>query len=350
MSTNGRNNEFDDVIADITKMFKNRGNKGGGNGSGQPPSDGPNFRSFLPIAVVAFLVFCGFNSFYTVQADEEAVVTRFGAFLYSNGPGLHFKVPFVDKVYHVSKRRQEQEFGYRKSTSRRAKGTLTDESQMLTGDLNLADVEWMVQYQVANPEKYLFKVKDVERTIRDVSMSAMRRVVGDQLVGEVLTTGRAAIASRVAELMQLTLDQYDMGLLILLVELQSVDPPDQVKAAFNDVTAAKQEQEQDINKAEREYNRVIPEARGRAEKVQAEAEGYAVRIVNRAKGEAEYFARVYESYIKAPDITQKRLYIQAMEEVFGNSDSFVVVDEKVSGLLPVFGGLDGKILAPNKAH
>ena len=329
---NGKDKDFEDVIADITNLFKNRKSSG----QNQQPPDGPSLRNFLPIIIVAALVLAGFNSFYTVQADEEAVVTQFGRYQSSNGPGLHFKLPFVEQVYKVSKRRMEQEFGYRKATRRQAKGSLTDESQMLTGDLNLADVEWMVQYQVSDPRKYLFHVRDVERTIRDVSMSAMRRIVGDQLVGEVLTTGRAEIATRVAEYMQETLDHYDMGLEVLLVELQSVDPPDQVKAAFNDVTAAKQEQEQAINKAEREYNRIIPEARGRAQKMQADADAYAVNIVNRAKGEAEHFSKVYAAYSKAPDITRKRLYLEAMEEVFLKSDKFTIVDSKISGLLPIF--------------
>ena len=342
MQGNGRGNEFDDVIADISKMFKNRGGRGSGQGGGDghPPA-GPSLQNILPVVLVAVLVLAGFNAFFTVQQEEEAVVTRFGAFHTTKGPGLHFKVPFVDKVYKVSKSVQEQEFGYRKATRRRAKGTLTDESQMLTGDLNLADVEWMVQYRVADPEKYLFSVKDVERTIRDVSMSAMRRVVGDQLVGEVLTTGRAEIASRVAELMQNTLSEYNMGLRITLVELQSVDPPNQVKAAFNDVTAAKQEQEQDINNAEQEYNRVIPKARGTADKMQADAEGFAVDVVNRAKGEAEYFAKIYEAYKKAPEITKKRLYLETMEYIYSNSENLTVVDEKVKGLIPIFGKLDG---------
>lgn len=333
----GRGNDFDDVVADITKMFKNKGYRGKNGGNGQSPPETPDLKGILPIILVALAVYIGYHSFYTVQQQEEAVVTRFGAYLSSNGPGLHFKVPIVDRVYHVSKSVLEQEFGYRKNTSRRAKGgQLRNESQMLTGDLNLADVEWMVQYRVADPKAYLFNVKDVERTIRDVSMSAMRRIVGDQLVGEVLTTGRAQIASRVASLMQKTLDEYQTGLKITTVELQSVDPPDEVKAAFNDVTAAKQEQEQDINKAEREYNRVIPEARGQAEKKLAEAEGFAIKVVNEAKGEVEYFIKLYESYSKAPEITRTRLYIETMEQVFSNTDSFTVVDEKIEGLLPVF--------------
>jgi membrane protease subunit HflK len=168
-------------------------------------------------------------------------------------------------------------------------------------------------------------------------MSVMRRVVGDELVSDVLTTGRAGISLAVKELMQDTLSQYDAGIRIVTVELQSVTPPDQVKPAFNDVNAAKQEQESAINQAEREYNRVIPEARGRAEQTLADAEAYAINMTNQAKGDAERFRTVMVEYKKAPAVTRRRMYLETMEKVLSEIDQFTVVDEGTKGLLPIHG-------------
>ena len=345
MQNGNGGDEFDAVVHNIKDAFNKfkarQGGRGGGGGGGRGGSDGEGenpIKGILTIILVALLAISAWKAAYKVEPDEEGVVTRFGAFNKITSPGLHFLIPWVDEVYKIqSKRLQEQEFGYRKATRIRTKGTLTDESQMLTGDLNLADVEWMVQYRISDPQKYLFNARDVIKNIRDVSMSTMRRVVGDQLVGEVLTSGRARIASEVKDLMQQTLDEYDLGLTIALVELQSVDPPDSVKPAFNDVTAAKQEQEQDINNAEKEYNRIIPRAKGRADEQIANAKAYAIDIVNRAKGDAEYFSTIAAAYKKAPKITRRRLYLDAMEEIFSGVDSFTVVDDEVRGLLPVFG-------------
>ena len=185
----------------------------------------------------------------------------------------------------------------------------------------------------------MFNAKNVDQTIRDVSMSAVRQVVGDRRVGEVLTVGRAEIAIAVKALMQTTLERYDVGLRVTAVELQSVTPPELVKPAFNDVNAAKQEKEQAINRAEREYNRVIPEARGKAEKELANAKAYAVRIVNRAKGDGDRFSQVFTEYKKAPSVTQSRIYLETMEEVFSGTRDFTIVDKDARGLLPVYGSL-----------
>ena len=215
--------------------------------------------------------------------------------------------------------------------------TLPEESLMLTGDLNIADVQWMVQYEISDPWKFLFRIQDVPRTIRDVSMSVMRRVVGDEPVGEVLTTSRTNISIQARELMQETLDKYDAGIRIVTVELQSVTPPESVRPAFNDVNAAKQEQESAINRAQREYNRVIPEARGLADQTISEAEGYALQTVNRARGDVERIRSMIEEYRKAPTLTRQRLYLEAMEEILTGIDEFTVVDETNDGLLPLYG-------------
>jgi membrane protease subunit HflK len=283
------------------------------------------------------------SAFYTVDISEEAVVTRFGAYHRTTSSGMQFKIPFgVEDVYKVqSKRILQEEFGFRTRDVQRS-GTTYDkaeyitESLMLTGDLNVADVEWIMQFRIADPWKFLFHARDVERNIRDVSMSIMRRVVGDRLVGDVLTTGRVEIADQAKILSQEVLDQYDMGIKIEKIILQGANPPEKVKPAFNEVNAAKQEQEQTINLAEREYNKIIPEARGQAERQVADAQGYAIDIVNRAMGNATLFEEVLKAYKNAPDITRRRLYLDAMEDVFSNVGQLTIVDSQLKGVLPVY--------------
>ena len=303
-----------------------------------------NFKGVGIFIVILFIIFLGKTSFYTVEPEEEAVVTRFGKYLATYPPGPHFKLPFgIDKVVKVQTTRiLQEEFGFRtKKTSRSGRTTYSNtdfssESLMLTGDLNVADVEWVVHYKISDPFKYLFQISDPRTTIRDISESIMRRVVGDRTVNEVLTTGRKEIALRARELMQEVLNKYDMGIMIQTTKLQDVNPPDLVKPSFNEVNEAKQEQEQVINQAERSYNQVIPEAKGKADKLVSEAEGYADAIVNKAKGDAARFTSVYLEYKRAPSITRKRLYIEAMEEIFSKLENVTIVDPKIKGLLPVF--------------
>jgi membrane protease subunit HflK len=223
---------------------------------------------------------------------------------------------------------------------------------MLTGDLNVADVEWILQFRIADPWKYLFHARDVQRNLRDVSLSIMRRVVGDRLVGDVLTTGRVEIADQAKLLTQEVLDQYDMGIKVEKIILQGVNPPEKVKPAFNEVNAAKQEQEQTINNAEREYNRVIPESRGKAAKLIADAEAYAIDTVNRAKGDASRFSEVLKSYKQAPQLTRQRLYIDALEEVFAKMERVTIVDSRIKGVLPIYGmpGMPGGPSANGKGN
>ena len=299
-----------------------------------------DFLFLLPLILLAPVVF---SSFYTVQPDEEAVILRFGKYLKTTPPGLHFKIPMrIDKAIKVkTKLVLQQEFGFRTqsiSGSRTSyQGSNFDiESLMLTGDLNVADVEWITQFQIAEPQKYLFNVSDPEQNIRDISEAVMRRVVGDKLVTEVLTVGRAKISSQAKKLTQDILNRYDMGIRIVSVKLQDVNPPEAVKPSFNEVNAAKQEQEQSINKAEKFYNQVIPEARGLAEQQIAEAEGYSTELLNRAKGDAEKFTLIFREYRKAPQITKDRMYLETVEKTFKNLKNITIVDPKVQGLLPVY--------------
>ena len=301
-------------------------------------------KSILSVIVIVVILMGLKSIFYTVATDEEAVVIRWGRYIGTFPPGLHFKIPFgIDKNINVkTKRILQEEFGFRSinSLSRRTQyneAPYEDESLMLTGDLNVADVEWVVQYQIADPFKYLFQTKAPIRNIRDVSESIMRRVIGDRLVTEVLTTGRVAIASDAKELMQKVLDRYDTGVRIVAVELQDVNPPELVKASFNEVNEAKQEQEKAINQAEEAYNKVIPEARGKAEKMISEAEGYANALINRSLGDGKKFEAIVKEYKRSPVITKKRIYLETLETIFKQMEDVVIIDPKVRGIVPVFG-------------
>ena len=304
-------------------------------------------KFFWPIVFVLALLVGGKTAFYTVGPDEEAVIIRFGRYLGTYPPGLHFKIPFgVDRVIHVkTKRVLQEEFGFRTRTTgnRRtvyANRNFDTESLMLTGDLNVADVEWVVQYQIADPFKYIFQTSEPRQNIRDVSESIMRRVVGDRLVTEVLTIGRVEIAEQAKLLMQEVLNKYDLGVKIVTVKLQDVNPPELVKKSFNEVNEAKQEQEKVINQAEESYNKVIPEARGKAEQLISEAEGYSNALVNQAKGDTNKFLSLLKEYRRAPQITKRRLYLETMEEVFNKMENITIVDSRVKGLLPIFNSGD----------
>jgi membrane protease subunit HflK len=328
-------NEWDDAKNEIQKYAEAISGK-----------FGPGFNSSKALILIGAMVFVGlgtFSSVYTVEPSEEAVILRFGRYVSTQSPGLHFKLPFgLEQAIKVkTKVILQEEFGFR---TKGKVGSRTDysnqgfkeESLTLTGDLNVANVEWIVQYQISDPKKYLFNTREVTKNLRDVSQSVLRRVVGDRVVTDVLTVGRVEIAEEAHRLTQEVLDRYDIGIRIVTVKLQDVNPPEKVRPAFNDVNSAKQEQEQAINHAEREYNRVIPEARGKAEQSIRDARGYAVAIVNRAEGEAARFRTVLKAYQVAPTITRTRLYLETMEELYSRFTSLTIVDKGVQGVLPVF--------------
>ncbi len=300
-------------------------------------------KTIVSLAAVAFLGIGAITSIYTVEPSEEAVILRFGRYISTQPPGLHFKMPFgLERAIKVkTKVILQQEFGFRTKGQIGSRTDYTtqdvmEESLTLTGDLNVANVEWIVQYQISDPKKYLFNTREVTQNLRDVSQSVLRRVVGDRVVTEVLTVGRVEIAEEAHRLTQEVLDRYDIGIRIVTVKLQDVNPPEKVRPAFNDVNAAKQEQEQAINQAEREYNRVIPESRGKAEQSVRDAEGYATAVVNRAEGEAARFRSVLQAYQVAPTVTRTRLYLETMEELYARFQSLTIVDKGVQGLLPIF--------------
>ncbi len=292
------------------------------------------------IVVVVVVVIAIISTFFQVEAEEVGVVTRLGKYERTVESGLNFKIPFVEKVTKVAvERQQKQEFGFRTTNvaveSSYSKSGTEDESLMLTGDLNLAEVEWVVQYRIDQPYNYLFKVRDPETTLRDISESGMRQIVGDRTVNEVLTVGRAEIAGKLKVLIQELSNEYELGLRIEQVVLQDVTPPGPVRAAFNAVNEAQQEKETLINQAKSEYNKVIPKAAGQAEETIQKAEGYATARVNNAQGDVARFTQLYTEYAKAPQVTKTRLYLETMQEVIPKLGDKIIMDEQGSNVLPL---------------
>lgn len=280
------------------------------------------------------------SSWYTVPPEATAVVQRFGRVTRTAGPGLHFKVPFgVERVQLVPTARVlKEEFGFRALAAgqrpQQQRGDLSDESLMLTGDLNVIDVRWIVQYRVEDPVRFLFKLRDQRQTLRDIAESSMRRVVGNRLGSDVLTVGRVAVASEVKEEMQKILSSYETGIRLVTVELQDVTPPDPVKPAFNEVNEARQDMERMVNQAQEQANKVIPKASGEAKQVIAEAEGYATERVNQAQGEAARFLAVLSEYQRVPEVTRRRLYLEAASKVLSEAKGVYIVDSEQKALVP----------------
>jgi membrane protease subunit HflK len=298
--------------------------------------------------VILVLGSAALTTYAQVEPDEVGVVLRLGRFEQTVGPGPHFRIPWgIDRLIKVPVQRQlKMEFGFRtdkagpRTVYSHGNNETKKESLMLTGDLNVAVVEWIVQYKVADPVKYLFRVRDVEDTLRDLAESSMRVVVGDHSVNEVLTTGRTAVAAQAKELTQELANRYETGVDIQQVVLQDVNPPDQVKASFNEVNQAVQEKERMINEAFAELNRAIPRARGEADQALRAAEGYAIERVNRAEGEAQRFVAIYNEYRRAPDVTRRRMYLETVSEIFQKAGRKLVLDDTAKGITPLV-RLDG---------
>ncbi len=298
-------------------------------------------KHYKSIITVLVLIIIGFSSFFQIGAEEVGVVTRFGKHVRTANPGLKAKIPFMEQVYKVPVERQKkQEFGFRTAKAgvrtqyARASST-QDESLMLTGDLNLANVEWVVQYRVDNPYNYLFKVRNSDNTLRAISESVMRQVVGDRTVNEVLTVGRAEVAGKVKMEVQKLCREYSLGVQIAQVVLQDVNPPEPVKKAFNAVNEAQQEKETLINQAKSEYNKVVPKAKGQAEETIQKAEGYATRRVNNAEGEVARFNALYREYVRAPEVTKRRIYLETLQEVLPKLGDKIITTENGNNVLPL---------------
>lgn len=284
---------------------------------------------------------------YQIEPEEVGVILRFGKYARTAEPGLHFKLPFVEDMTRVPVQRQlKQEFGFRtvevgtRTEFATQERRFADEAVMLTGDLNVAVVEWIVQYRVSDPRKYLFEVRNLEETFRAMNEAIMRETVGDRTVTEVVTVGRQEIETTVETRLQALTDQYQMGITIDQVVLQDVNPPDPVRPSWDEVSQAQQQAQRAVNEALAEYNAVIPRARGEAEQAVLQAEGYALDRVNRAEGEASRFAAIEAAYRQAPEVTRQRMYLETMQQILPQVGRKVFVAEGTTGVLPLL-SLDG---------
>lgn len=300
-----------------------------------------NFRGILLFLLLVLAVAIVFTTAFTVDAQERGIVQRLGAYVRTVEPGLAFKLPFpIETVRKVPvEQQQKEEFGYRTAKAgvrtRYESGDYLHESAMLTGDLNIAVVQWETQYRITDPYKWLFSVRDVRDTFRDLNVAVMREVVGDRSVDEVITSGREEVAVAALEQLQDLCDQYQTGVRVVQVFLQDANPPGPVEDSFNEVNRAEQEKERMVNEAQGEYNRVIPQARGEARQLVQEAEGYATDRVNRAKGDAARFTQVYDAYRRAPDVTRRRIHLETLQRMLPRIQRKVILDEDLSGLLPL---------------
>ena len=302
----------------------------------------------IGVAVLAAL-FIVFGSFYQVQPEEVGLVLRFGRHVRTTDPGLNLKMPFAEQVLKVPVQRQlKQEFGFstiqQPGRSRRGSQFL-GESLMLTGDLNVAVVEWIVQYRIVDPYRYLFKVRHLDEAsssrpfysslLHDMNEAVMREVVGDRTVTEVLTVGRQEIESIVEQKLQELSTQYAMGITVDQVVLQNVTPPGPVKPSWDEVNQAEQQRDQLTNEARAAYNKVIPRARGEAQQAILQAQGYLLNRVNRAEGDAARFNSLYEAYRKAPEVTRRRMYLETMQKVLPRMGGKLLLDENADGVMPL---------------
>jgi membrane protease subunit HflK len=310
------------------------------------PEFNKNIISGVIVAAIALIL--AFSSFYTIKTDEVGVIKRFGKYSNTTDPGLHFKLPFgIETVTKVKGPNYifPAEFGYRtvragvKSQFIKG-GQFEEESLMLTGDLNCAEVTWVVQYRISDAKDFLFNVLGTDRegpikTVRDIAEAVMRKIVGDHSVDEVIILSRREIAEQVKTEMQTIIDSYKMGITVETVELQDVNPPNPVKPSFNEVNASRQEMEKAINQAYEAYNKVIPKATGEAEKTIKQAEGYSLNRINSAKGDAEKFISVYQEYKLSRDVTRRRLYIETLSEILPKIEKKYFIDKDLKGLLPL---------------
>jgi membrane protease subunit HflK len=342
---------------DLINQIMNRSRPSGPKGPNRPPSGASQFQPRLLLLFVAalFVAWAALSSIYTVQPEERAVIKRLGRVAGIADPGLHFKLPFgIDEAQIVATERVlKEEFGYRtedpaRQRTRFAPGSYPDESLMLTGDLNIIQVEWVVQYRISDPVKFLYGMRAPTKTLRDLSESVMRRVVGNRIGSDVLTVGRVEIASTAGKEIQEAMDRYDNGIHVITVQLQDVVPPLRVQPAFNEVNEARQELERMINDATRQSNEAIPRAEGTAKRTVSEAEGYATERVNRALGEANRFNAVLAEYKAVPDVTRSRLYLETFNAVLPKVGSVVVVQPGQSQPLPLLNLRDAQRFPPQQ--
>ena len=332
---------------DWEKLKEQQQGKSGGGGI--PPQMDQLFKKFKelkipggPLIILVFiLLFFGTSMFYTVGVDEVGVIQRFGKYVRTSQPGLNFKMPSgIEKITKVKVRRvYKEEFGFRSTRGEATQRTLsgsenTNVALMLTGDLNVAVVPWIVQYRIKDPYDFLFKVHDVRRLLIDMSEAAMRLVVGDRSINEVISK-REEIAVEAKNVLQAELDNAESGINIITIEMKKTNVPEPVQPSFNEVNQATQEKERMIYQAKEDYNKAIPAARGEAERTIKGAEGFALDRVNRAQGDASRFKSIYAEYAKAKDITKRRLYLEMLKELFPKLGEKYIIDSDQKNLLPL---------------
>lgn len=336
----------EDLVAQLIKKLQDffsegpQQPSGDSGGSDQPPRQAPNPLAAIGkvLAIVAVLMIAQgiYASFYKIAPSEVGVILRLGKYSATQTPGLHFKIPYIDKLYKVNVEEiRKEEFGFRSrfpgQQSTFDRNGYDVESLMLTADRNVINVAWIVQYRVGDPYGFLFKVKDVRQAIRDLSESTTRRIVGNMDFDYVLSN-RDLLAAEVKEELQDELNKLfpkgQPGVAIGTVQFQDINPPDKVKPAFNEVNEADQDMKRLVNEAQAQYNKIIPKARGDAKKIIEEARGYAFTRVNEAKGESQRFLNIMEEYKLAPDVTKKRIYLETMQKVLPNVDSVYIMDEQ----------------------
>jgi len=359
----GKNPSPEEFIADILKKLKQAfGGKGGtppGGVEGDPDSSGGSPAKMFGgigkifIIILAIVLFQVVNaSYYTIKPGERGVVLRFGKYSKTAPPGLNFKIPLADTVTKVDiETVRKEEFGFRTTIPGRqtvySKQGYDSESLMLTADKNVIDVEWIVQYKVRDPFNFLFKVQDVRQSLRDVTETTMRRIVGNMDFDYVLSN-REILAGSAADELQAVLDSYEAGVDIVTVQLQDVNPPNTVKPAFNEVNEADQDMKRLVNEAEEAYNKVIPKASGDAKKLIEESKGYAVQRVNESKGETARFLSIMKEYQAAKDVTRQRMYLETLQEVLPTVKNIYVIDKEQRSILP-FLDISGASAGPNKS-
>ena len=294
----------------------------------------------LKVLIPAAILIVGLGCFFVVDETEQAVITRFGKYERTVGPGLQFKLPFgIDKNYNVPvKVVQTEQFGFKTVKSGRDneyRNNIVSESTMLTGDLNIVDVEWIIQYRIVEPKQWLFGVLEKRQTIRDISHSVINTLVGDRAILDIMSSERSAIENIALENMNTNFKQLGLGINVIAVKLQNIVPPSGVQDAFEDVNKAIQDMNRFINEGKEAYNSEIPKAQGEAAKQLQVAEGYAAERVNRAKGDVARFNSVYDEYRRAPKVTRERIYLETMEEIFGADTKPVLIDGRLDNVLPI---------------
>ena len=294
----------------------------------------------IPVIIGFLALLSSWTSYYTIPAESEGVLLRFGRYIDKVPPGLHFKLPLgIDSVIAIPTQRQQKlEFGFSTQGYTNADQASQEpgiEKSMVTGDLNSALVEWIVQYRITDPKNYLFDVRDPGQTLRDISESVMREVIGDRTVDEIITIGRQEIEETVLIRLSALAKRYQLGVTINQVQLKNVNPPVPVQPSFNEVNRAQQDRENLINLANGEYNKAVPRARGEADQKVRAAEGYRFKRVNEADGDASAFSAVLQQYIKAPEVTRARIYLETLGKVLPNAKQTIIVDDTIQQILPM---------------